>query len=244
MNTKIQIISDIHAEFGSFIRDFINNDVDITIIAGDISSSKLIQNELVNIDQYTTHPILFVPGNHEYYHSQKSVIDKQFADEFFENVIILNNDSIIINDIVFIGGTGWFQSVTDIALSMINDFSLIYDIKENDHGRKWNKECYNFFEKTLDRYKDNKVVCITHNLPSYGLIDEIYQKPPYDAMNCCFAMHWDNLIERYSPALWACGHTHTSIDRQLYNTRVICNPYGYHMRDTNSNFNKNLVIEL
>jgi len=239
----IQILSDIHTEFGSNICDFLNDRVGLTIIAGDLGTSKNIVDELIRIDDYINHPIIFVPGNHEYYHSQKSIVDNILDGIEFKNVIILNNNVVILDDIVFIGGTGWFESVTPFALSRMSDFDLIRDINENGNGRYWNKTCYNFFNSSLKRYKGNKIICITHNIPSYSLVHKMYKKPPYSGMNCCFAMPWDNLIKKYSPDVWVYGHTHTSNNSTIYKTRVICNPYGYHMRDVNKGFNKNVVIE-
>jgi len=241
---KIQILSDIHTEFGGDVRNFINNDVDITVIAGDLGTSKNIIDELIKIDKYATHPVVFVPGNHDYYHSQKCVVDKRINNIKLDNIIVLNNDVIKIQDIVFIGGTGWFQEVSKEALFRMSDFKFIHDIIENNYGIGWNSDCYKFFNKALNEYSDDKVVCITHNMPSFELIDDKYTKQPFDALNGCFAMHWDNLIEDYNPDVWVCGHTHTSFDKKIFNTRIICNPYRYYMKDTNKNFNPNMVIEL
>lgn len=40
------------------------------------------------------------------------------------------------------------------------------------------------------------------------------------------------------------GHTHSSHDRVLFDTRMVCNPYGYEGYERNDEFDPELTIEI
>jgi predicted MPP superfamily phosphohydrolase len=139
---KIQIVSDLHIEFGNNILDICNCDCDLLIIAGDVYPGPKVINELTQIHKYhVSNPrIIFVPGNHEYYGYSKEYIDHclDTYDYLRDKVIILNNQSLLMNDIMFFGSTGWWdESNGKIGFSQINalnDFRLIQDIRSANMG--------------------------------------------------------------------------------------------------------------
>ena len=53
----------------------------------------------------------------------------------------------------------------------------------------------------------------------------------------------DEVIESAQPALWVHGHTHSSADYQVGDTRVVCNPYGYYRHEVNTEF-ASVVVDL
>ncbi len=241
---KLKIFSDLHFEFGSthLIDQLFNDDVDYYVIAGDLANSRMIIQCMEEINKVTNHPVIFVPGNHEYYHSQKGYIDSLLDTEDLPNIIILNNDTYYDRGVAFIGSTGWWtEGIRGIHTRGMNDFHVIHDIRPNDNGCVWGRESKLFFEKSLEEFKDCKVVCISHNMPSMMCISPEYKN---SQLNECFAMNNDDLIDLYQPDLWVCGHTHDSIDMMIHDTRVICNPYGYYNHQVNKEFNKSLIIEV
>jgi predicted phosphodiesterase len=83
---------------------------------------------------------------------------------------------------------------------------------------------------------------ITHHLPSYKCIDEKYHGDP---KNSFYASDLDYLMEKYKINYWIHGHTHVTVYKQIFNTRVICNPRGYCNREReNNNFNYSYVITI
>jgi hypothetical protein len=52
------------------------------------------------------------------------------------------------------------------------------------------------------------------------------------------------LIDVGRPALWLHGHVHHSLDYQLFDTRVVCNPRGYFDLELNPLFNPALILEV
>ena len=106
---KIQIISDLHQEFGMNLLEFQN--ADIVVLAGDINLGvKGIQWILKTIHDK---PVIYVLGNHEYYKgSYPKTLNKikSLAEE--TNVHVLENKSVKIEGVYFHGATLW----TDFSL--------------------------------------------------------------------------------------------------------------------------------
>jgi len=59
-----------------------------------------------------------------------------------------------------------------------------------------------------------------------------------------YASRLENLICAHEPALWVHGHLHDSVDYQLCETRVVCNPRGYLGHALNPNFNPSFVVDV
>jgi Icc-related predicted phosphoesterase len=76
--------------------------------------------------------------------------------------------------------------------------------------------------------KGGKTVVITHHLPSRRLVSaRFWPKDGSDGANGGFVGDCDNIIALHEPNLWIHGHTHDTIDTELWKTRIICNPAGY-----------------
>jgi hypothetical protein len=71
-----------------------------------------------------------------------------------------------------------------------------------------------------------KTVVATHHMPSYRLCHPRFGTEA----NGGFASNCDRILASdIAPHLWVHGHTHDTIDTKLWNTRIVCNPMGYHM---------------
>lgn len=72
--------------------------------------------------------------------------------------------------------------------------------------------------------KNEKILILTHHIPSYSLIDSKYEK--YD--NSAYASDLDYIMEKYPNIVgWLFGHTHTTVDEKIHSTSCQCNPRGY-----------------
>jgi len=245
----IKYFSDLHLEFGNpYILDELFNDstADLFVIAGDLDVGNKTIDTLCYIDTITNgRPVIFVPGNHEYYGTQRVVLDNLLlkARKTFKNVKVLIEGIFEYKDIVFVGSTGWWDSpMFRYHLMSLNDFNRIYDIRMNRDGSDWGNNSRLFFETTLKEYVGYKrVICISHNAPSWKSINEEYEN---SSINECFANHWDYLIEKYCPIAWIHGHMHDSCSYMIGDTKILCNPYGYHNHIVNREFDRTAYLEV
>lgn len=241
---KIRFMSDLHLEFYPYIPTNIESDV--VILAGDIHSG----NEGVKwATQNFATPVLYVPGNHEFYGTSLSEGLQAMRDSAQNtNVQILNNESIIINGVRFIGSTLWTdyrltgnQPLAEIeAMKTISDFKFIKNsenesILPSDIVAQFN-ESKKYLQNELNTPFDGKTVVITHHGPSDLSIAEKY-KQKQGHLSASYASSLDRLMGD-SVNLWIHGHTHESLDYDMYGTRVMCNPRGYGPNKLNSSFNE------
>lgn len=130
---NFQIISDLH---GRINRMEINKKADILLFAGDSSENLDITFKMLNL---STIPVLFIPGNHEFYH--KDYYDtymrlKDFCDKSNGNIIFLDNEVVEIDDYQIIGNTLWSDFfnldpfLIESSWSTINDYRCISTINQ------------------------------------------------------------------------------------------------------------------
>ena len=145
---KIAICSDIHLEFGAISLENTEN-AEVLILSGDICVAK----EILDRDPYETRfddkssrihlffqeccarfkHVVYISGNHEHYHGDFAETFKIFRERlgYLANLHILDKESVLINDIMFIGGTLWtdMNKEDSITLShmkgMMNDFRTV-----------------------------------------------------------------------------------------------------------------------
>ena len=145
---KIAICSDIHLEFGPISLKNTKK-AEVLILSGDICVAK----EILDRDPYETRfddkssrihlffqeccarfkHVVYISGNHEHYHGDFAETFKIFRERlgYLTNLHILDKESVLINDVMFIGGTLWtdMNKEDGITLShmkgMMNDFRTI-----------------------------------------------------------------------------------------------------------------------
>ena len=99
---KIHILSDIHTEFSDF--DPPETDADVVVLAGDIGvgSGGIQWAER----RYPKVPVIYVPGNHEFYGR-----DVRDTDRLFEaasaNIHVLSDSTHEFDGVRFLGATLW-----------------------------------------------------------------------------------------------------------------------------------------
>jgi predicted MPP superfamily phosphohydrolase len=216
---SIDLISDIHLEFAPWT---LNQTGDILVIAGDLGRAidESYKIFLADVAQKYRHVIL-ISGNHECY---KTTIDNGEAQirnavADLPNVHYLQCESIVIDEIEFLGCTLW--SHLDTRLWSINDGCSIkkFSIKQYKELHRTHRD---WLTERLNEPTSRKRVVVTHHLPSYKCIDPKYVN---DCSNQFFASHLDDLVPKAT--LWLAGHTHSPITCQIGGTFVFINPRGY-----------------
>ena len=228
---KIQIASDLHLELetGSspYPESVFKPDPgrDILVLAGDITDgNRWFGMSFIELELLIS-PIILVPGNHEYYHSNKETVNKfwrNFADE-------RPDFHYLDNDLLQWGGLSWYGAClcSDFwgenpfkFARAINDFKLVAGWDVFKH-----KEEYQATVRKLAELEGQLDVVITHFPPSLGALDlNTYEDDP---MNPYFINDNAALVEFVKPRLWISGHTHSPFDYREGSTHVVGNPRGY-----------------
>jgi len=264
---KIAIASDLHLEFGDI--DLKNTEnVDMLIIAGDLlitqylhdypevlpippekewgfkQGTAIIFREFLKRINDEFPKTIIIAGNHEFYHGKWNQTLCTLKQEYikYPNIKFLEDDHIILDDIVFVGGTLWTdmnkedpRTRMDIKYRM-NDFEII---RNEDSGyRKLtpddtiirHKKTLNYFSKIVYENKDKKIVIVGHHSPSK--LSTHYKYAGEFEMNGGYSSDLSEfIIDNPNITLWIHGHTHYGFDYILGETRIICNPRGYAERE-------------
>lgn len=253
----IRYLSDVHLEYrkpsdGYLDLAHLNTDKDsILILAGDIGSGASVLDWFKELSPRFRH-ILYVSGNHDYWDYEKIELDERldFLCNQLPNVDFLNNQSLIIDEVEFIGSTLWAdfdgqnQQTINQALKIIPDFKRIKIGKDfitpqmmiAEHSKS-----KDFIFSALQSSQQSKRVVITHYLPSFQSIDPKFADSP---LNGYFATALDDRILETAPQIWIHGHTHASCDYLIGSTRILCNPYGYLHLELNQKYDQTAVVEL
>lgn len=247
---KIQVISDLHQEFGHTDLSFDN--ADIVVLAGDVNlGTKGVDWIKTKIPDK---PVLYVLGNHEYYKgSYPKTLNKIKEAANGSNVIVLEDDFADIGGIRFHGTTLWtdFSIFGDpmqygmICQSVMNDYKKIkrdpsyskmrtIDIfKIHQLSKMWLKE-------SLGNSKELKNIVITHHAPSIRSVPEHFKSDP---VTSAYASDLEDFIVEHQPLYWIHGHIHTPCRYTIGKTEIICNPHGY-IDEKYNGYDKELIIEI
>ncbi len=246
---KLHILNDLHIEFGDFEPPI--TDADVVVLAGDIGVG------MTGLDwaasRFGDKPVIYVPGNHEFYHHDIALIDDLKA-AAPANIHVLNDDPAEIGGIRFLGSVLW----TDFALfgeadrffamqrarRGMTDFTVIQNsgrrftpddaIELHQRSRRW-------LAASLAQPFAGKTVVVTHHAPSPQSVHARYATDP---LTPAFASDLEYLMAKSEPLLWIHGHMHDPLDYALDRTRVLCNPRGYAPDELTREFRPDLVVEI
>lgn len=252
---KIQIVSDLH--LGLAPCSIPNVGADLLILAGDIHRPV----EAICWAKALPIPIIYVPGNHEYYGSSLPATDRLLEDlSQGSHVTFLNCAEKRIGDVRVLGATLWTdfllngegpacQKTMDEARYFSRDFSRI-QVEEKEleifspaHCAALFKRHVNWLAARLAQPFAGATVVVTHFAPSLGSVAQRFTGSP---LNACFISDLEALVEQSGAALWVHGHTHDSFDYCIGRTRVLANPRGY-VKDgkpENAAFNPGLTVDV
>lgn len=233
---QLNILSDLHLSRGGM--PIPDTDADIVILAGDVARPQ----EAIAWAKGFKQPVLYVPGNHEFYGNSIGATVQQLRTlTLGTNIHILDNDVISLHGIRFLGSTLWgdfnlYGTGTERTTAIMQAKKLIYDFSRiqsdlNPETPFSPLEFETLFARNrlwlaqqLDQAVDSPTVVITHHAPSRGSIHPRFEGSP---INACFVSDSDYLLDDNKVALWIHGHTHDGFDYEVNGTRVVCNPRGY-----------------
>ncbi|MFO1217848.1 MAG: metallophosphoesterase [Burkholderiaceae bacterium] len=252
---KLNILSDLHLGFGTLDRPV--NDADVVVLAGDVSRPREAVAWALRFDK----PVLFVPGNHEFYGgSIDGRLDELQRLSAGTQVHVLDQRELVLGGVRFLGATLWtdFELFAEPqqraaaraeALRSMRDFSRIRAREGADEPFTPEDSVALFrrhaqwLEGRLASPHAGPTVVITHHAPSRH---SIHPRFAGSLLNTCFVSDADHLLRDERAALWIHGHTHDSFDHRVNGTRVVCNPRGYALggRNENSAFDPDFIVEV
>lgn len=253
---KLAIYSDLHLEFSDWTPP--NTDADVVVLAGDIwTGDKAIAWAK---SRFSDRPILYVPGNHEFYGHNVSTLPAKLREAAAGSPVhLLMREERIFDGVRFLGCTLWtdyrlyssrFGRAQTHAMEMANqylrDHTLIrygshFDkfsphraLQQHDLDKQW-------LAGKLTQSFSGKTVVVTHHAPSERSIPIKFCD---DDLSPAFASDLESLMP--GVALWIHGHTHEAVDYQVGSTRVVCNPRGYetYAGREHTGWNPELIVEV
>jgi predicted phosphodiesterase len=250
-------MSDLHTELQPLLIQLENiQDGDVCILAGDITSAEYLRSNRTDADarkaqkrffvllddlQRKFRHILYVMGNHEHYGSVYTVT-KFTIEEFLRNrklskVRILDDDTMFIDDVLFVGSTLWTDFNNGNIMDMMtchggmNDYNWIYRDQRTTITPDYILDKHHYSRQYLQHILHEhhhvdpfeKIVVITHHAPS--LQAEPRKGSP---LSPAFASNLDDVFGDYNRVKkWIHGHTHYNYDYMMGEIPVVSNQYGY-----------------
>ena len=269
---RIQYASDIHIEFDQKpLRRNHVRDSDLLVLAGDIAGNPRELTSYVEKLAFLG-PVLIVLGNHEYYGQFWDTGLDMYHHHLrnLQNVYLLENDSLEIKGIRFLGCALWtdffggqhgptsegraFEGAWEEASTGLADFDRIFWSKSGTPrpphtALKWEDvrdrhlESLEWLKKELAKPFSGKTVVITHHAPSILSNDPTYLDSSITGAFCNQLDDYILGLGENGPELWIHGHCHNSSDYKIGRTNVLCNPAGYPF-EPNPDWNPQAFVEV
>lgn len=278
---KIALLSDVHLEFSPMT---VKNETgaDVLILAGDIcvaddfyspkdkshmhwsmefgtlsgrELSAAKYREFFDSASKEYDNIIYVAGNHEFYHGKWSQSLQILRDECseYKNIHFLEDDSIFVGDVMFIGGTLWTDMNKSDPMSLNAAQNIMSDflvIKNDDLGCtnlrpmatvERHKQTMSYFERVISGAPDTKSVVVGHHAPTTESISEQYRGQ--HLLNGAYASDLSEFIlDHPQIKAWVHGHMHSRSDYMVGTTRIMANPRGYPGQE--NGFDVNFTFEV
>lgn len=230
-STRIHIVSDLHLSLQDWTPPAV--EADVTVLAGDIARPDAAMRWASQLPP----PVLYVPGNHEFYGGKVPEVRAKLAESAARyGIHLLDQGEAIVRGVRFLGTTLWTDfelfgiGHRDTAMERVAAFSYDFTKIRNGDGSRFTpadsialfREQHAWLNAALSRAFAGPTVVITHHAPSALSVPRRYA----DALTSAgFASDCSALLGRQ--ALWVHGHMHETFDYTTQGTRVVCNPRGY-----------------
>ena len=241
---KIQYFSDLHLEFGGL--PAVQADVDVIIAAGDIGVGLDGIDWLFQFEK----PVIYVLGNHEYWgQDYTDFIDSVWQKSSGTNVYFLENESVVIDDVRFVGCSLWSdygyanELIMNAAFKGMNDFRYITDGESHLTPQRLlqtHRQSVEWLEDVLNEPFAGKTVVVTHHAPSM----KSWHRELTDGYQYCYCTNLESIMQRTDAKIWVHGHTHHAQDYLVNGVRVLCNPRGYHNHEVIDGFRLDKTVEI
>lgn len=233
---RLAVLSDLHLTVADMAIPTV--DCDVVILAGDIARPR----QAIDWARQFPQPVIYVPGNHEYYGGSLSGTSHSLRELSTDSRIhVLDCNEIHIGGVRFLGCTLWTDfrlpaseqeraTAMEQAGKFIRDFSRIRLNDDADQAftpamsRQIFDQTVGWLENRFAEAFAGPTVVISHHAPARGSIHPRFADSP---VNPAFISDLEAQLLRWKAHLWIHGHVHDSCDYHVGDTRVLCNPRGY-----------------
>jgi len=245
---KLHTLNDLHLTHAKMAPIPIEGDV--LVLAGDIIDGGNPAPLLALTENYRAAglPVLFVPGNHEFYGGRMHVILRRMWRACRANGIeLLHNRAVVINGVRFFGSTLWTdykfaraalqEQSMKVARGWMGDHSYIHVLEgstgqtrlfEPQDALAAHTKALRLMYARLSEPFDGPSVVISHHGPSPKSVHPRYAG---HLANPAFVSNLEHVMADLKPVLWLHGHVHDSFDYEVWGkdwkTRVVANARGY-----------------
>jgi predicted phosphohydrolase len=252
---KIQYASDLHLEFRDNER-YLGSEplipsADVLVLAGDIVPFNQMDDFkwFFNFVSENFKVVYWVPGNHEYYHSDLAEQRGTLYEAVRPNVFLVNNYAVTIEDVRLIFATLWTnikpiyqiqieRGMNDFHLIKLNGARLTAEDLNSEHATSLAFIEYELLQQTPGIRK----MVVTHHVPTF-----VKYPPKYlgSVLNQAFAVDLDKLLIAIGPDYWLFGHHHQNIaEFTVGKTKLITNQLGYVQAREHLHFDEAKVLEI
>jgi predicted phosphodiesterase len=241
---RLHVLSDLHLEAdGGFRPPPV--DADVLIIAGDVAPGTA---GIRSLAAYPS-PVVYVPGNHEYYDADYTATRLELRAAATEaGIWLLDSGECRIDGVRILGTTLWtdfcvygagrLSEALEYGRRRVVDFRTIRregELLQPQDTIGFHADAVRWLGERLEDGFEGPTVVVTHHAPHPLSIHARWRD---HAINPAFVSDLSALMGK--AALWIHGHTHDSCDYEVAGTRVVCNPKGYGAE--NSSFRPDFVV--
>ncbi len=248
----VRLLSDLHQEFGLYkVQPLPEDSETVLVLAGDIDIGVDACDFVMEQSENFAH-VIYLLGNHEFYNNDLDTLANDVADELadFPKVSFLDNSSVVIDGVRFIGSTLWSDMDNENPTSMfrieqsLNDYALIKNAGDRIFATdtiELFKQNTAYLDQILSEPHDGPTVVVTHHGPSFKSIHPIYCN---SGINGAFASNCERLMYDHDIAYWLHGHTHQTSSYEVNRCKVRMNPFGYVGVAENLDFDSYFRVEI
>lgn len=259
---KFALISDVHVDITAWDPARLHGasrECDTIVVAGDISNDIWITSKWIADLKRSFNNVIWVPGNHDFYNLgfhktriQDRAIDEQYPYPFLYNEVkahyekwsedhgihCLTRKSVVIDNVRFVGATGWHDFVAGEPFSKQDQITAWLD-DSNDYLIKWTalgptpqlvedeaRIDFDYIKSAVESSVE-PVVVVTHHLPQRKLGVFKPHLITWTKLHGMFVNTMMELITDTKIKFWCYGHTHYGNYNDINGVTYVCNPVGY-----------------
>ena len=150
---------------------------DLVVLPGDFSWATYIEDTIPDFEYLNSLPgkKIMLKGNHDYYFSTKTKVEKYFKENGFDTISVLHNDAIETNECIVAGTRGWGKTESsdkalDKKIILREENRLILSLEKA--------------KKIQEKSPDKQIIVAMHFPPFIGNFQKIMKD--YDIKKCIY----------------------------------------------------------